>query len=174
MSQITTAKPFDPHTTTRPDPALHHYYLVVSLLTLIGFPFAFLPLHFKYRTLRYRFDEKGISMAWGLLFKRETYLTYRRIQDIHVTRNIIHRWLGLADVSVQTASGTAGAEMTIQGIRDPEGLRDFLYSKMRGARDGAEVVLADGAAPVADESLALLREIRDALLHAAPPREGRS
>jgi putative membrane protein len=157
---------FDPRTATGPDPALLSYYLLVSILTTVGFVFVFPILYCKYRTLVYRFDEKGVSMAWGLLFKREVYLTYRRIQDIHVTRNIFHRWLGLADVAVQTASGSSGAEMSIEGIRDPEGLRDFLYSKMRGARGEAED--AAETAPEAGEALQLLREIRDALQRIAP------
>ena len=56
-------------------------------------------------------------MSWGILFRKQIYLTYRRIQDIHVTRNIFHRWFGLAAVAVQTASGTSGAEMTIDDSR---------------------------------------------------------
>jgi len=149
---------FDPASVTRPDPALLRYYVILALLTLAGFPVLILPLLFKYHTLRYRFDEDGVSMAWGVVFRREIYLTYRRIQDIHVTRNIIQRWLGLATVSIQTASGAAGAEMAVEGILEPEKLRDFLYSKMRGARAAHEE--AGGAA---DEALALLREIRDLL-----------
>ena len=58
---------FDPASIERPDPALLKYYTWVALLTLIGFPFAFLPLYFKYITLRYKFDDKGVSMAWGVL-----------------------------------------------------------------------------------------------------------
>jgi putative membrane protein len=154
----TTPPRFDPRATTRPDPALLTYYLLVAALTLAGFPFVFTALYCKFRTLQYRFDERGVSMAWGLLFKREVYLTYRRIQDIHVTRNLFHRWLDLADVSVQTASGTAGAEMVIQGIRDPQGLRDFLYTQMRGARDDEGPASAREAS-AADEALVLLREI---------------
>ena len=34
--------------------------------------------------------------------------------------------------SIQTASGSAGAEMSIQGIKEFSELRDFLYSRMRG------------------------------------------
>jgi putative membrane protein len=130
-------------------------------MTLVGFPFVILPLLFKFRTLRYRFDDKGVSMSWGLLFKRETYLTYRRIQDIHVTRNLFHRWLGLATVSVQTASGTAGAEMSIEGIRHPEALRDYLYAQMRGAQDQSEGDGASDTSPDAagDEALELLRSV---------------
>jgi putative membrane protein len=125
---------------------------------------------FKYHTLKYTFDDKGVSMSWGVLFHREIYLTYRRIQDIHVTRNLFHRWLGLAAVAVQTASGSSGAEMTIEGIRNPESLRDFLYQQMRGARGDAEIVESEGesvqsspATTQDDEALILLRDIRDEL-----------
>jgi putative membrane protein len=86
-----------------------------------------------------------------------------------VSRNLIHRKLGLAAVAVQTASGSAGAEMTIEGIRNPEALRDFLYAQMRGARDEGndgpgETGAADTpAAGAGSEALALLTEIRDEL-----------
>lgn len=150
---------FDPKATTRPDPALLKYYVFTALLALPAFPVVILPLYFKYHTLQYRFDDEGISMSWGVLLRREIYLTYRRIQDIHVTRNLIHRWLGLAEVAVQTASGSASAEMTIEGIRNPEALRDYLYQRMRGARDDA----ATPAGEPKDQVLHLLTEIRDQL-----------
>lgn len=128
---------FNPADAERPDPALMTYYLLVAVLTLVGFPFVAIAGWLKYRTLIYKFDDKGVSMAYGMFFRKEVYLTYRRIQDIHVTRNLFHRWLGLADVAVQTASGSSGAEMTIEGIRNPEALRDFLYARMRGVEDDA-------------------------------------
>lgn len=158
----TPSDTFDARSITRPDRALLSYYVICSCFALIAFPFVFLPLWIKYVTLEYRLDEEGVSMAWGFLFRKQILLTYRRIQDIHVNRNIIHRWLGLADVAVQTASGASGAEMTIVGIRNPERLRDYLYSQMRGAKEEAH----DQDAPSqsdSDEALALLREIRDAL-----------
>jgi len=163
----TTGQPerFDPAALQRPDPSLLRYYAIASAFTLIAFPFVFIPLWIKYTTLRYRFDEEGVSMAWGAVFRKEILLTYRRIQDIHVRRNILHRWLGLAEVAVQTASGAGGAEMTIVGVRHPERLRDFLYQRMRGARgeDDESTPREAAAEPPADEALALLREIRDEL-----------
>lgn len=167
MSTSATSTTFDPTTITRPDPALLKHYLITAALTVFGFPFVILPLYFKYQTLRYKFDDEGVGMSWGLLFRKEIYLTYRRIQDIHVTRGIIQRKLGLASVSVQTASGSAGAEMVIEGIRNPEALRDYLYMKMRGARGEKEEQAQSAAAPTpgdsSDEALLLLREIRDEL-----------
>jgi putative membrane protein len=157
---------FDAAAITRPDPSLLKYYMLCAILTGPGFLIVALPLFFKYETLKYRFDADGVSMTWGILFRREIYLTYRRIQDIHVTRNIIQRWMGLATVAVQTASGTSGAEMSIEGVLAFDALRDFLYQKMRGAKGIAE---HQDAAPVAptDEALTLLREIRDSLSAAA-------
>ncbi len=160
------AVPYDPSSITRPVRELLTYYTLVSALTLIAFPIVFLVHFIKFRTLEYRFDDKGIAMSWGYLFRNEIYLTYRRIQDIHVTRNLFHRWLGLAVVSIQTASGSSGAEMTLEGIPDPERMRDYLYSQMRGARgnegDPAMSDAPDGDS-TEDEALVLLREIRDAL-----------
>jgi len=118
----------------RPHPNLLKYYALGSLMLGPFFPFALLPLYFKYHTLRYRFDEQGVSMRWGLLFRREISLNYSRIQDIHLASNIFERWLGLGRVQVQTASGASAAEMTIEGLREYEAVRDYLYSRMRGAR----------------------------------------
>lgn len=145
----------------KPDPALLTYYLVVSLFTLFAFPVVFLLAFIRFKTLRYRFDEDGIWMAWGVLFRKEISLTYRRIQDIHVTRNVIHRWLGLSTIDVQTASGGSGPQMRIEGIREGDGLRDFLYQRMRGAKEHARPALQEASQPAEpDESLALLRELR--------------
>jgi putative membrane protein len=164
---------FDPHSIKRPDEVLARYYLLVSLLSGPFFPFAFVPLYFRFITLRYQFDESGVSMSWGILFKREIYLTYRRIQDIHLTRNIVQRWMGLATVAIQTASGNAGPEMSIEGILQVDELRDYLYRQMRGARGESEATSHESAhEKIADEPLALLREIRD-LLKARSSSEGR-
>ena len=142
---------------THPDPKLLWLYGLRTLaLCLLGpwFLVAFAPLYFKFHTLRYRFDDEGIGMSWGVFWRREIYLTYTRIQDIHVSRGLFERWLGLATIQVQTASGNSGAEMSIVGLTDFELIRDFLYSRMRGA-DAADA--ADGAH--ADPTLALLNEL---------------
>jgi uncharacterized membrane protein YdbT with pleckstrin-like domain len=174
MSAPAETNAFDPRQITRPNRALMTYYLIVTAMTGPGFFVAILPLFFKYETLRYRFDDEGVSMSWGILFRREIYLTYRRIQDIHLTRNIIQRWLGLATVSVQTASGSSGPGMSIEGVLQANELRDFLYAKMRGAREhehGGDVAATAAGQTNEDESLALLRDIRDALAKLAA-REG--
>jgi len=168
-----TTEAFNPFSIRRPDPALMRYYILLALLTVPGFPFVLWPLAIRYTTLRYHFDEKGVSMSWGWLFQKQIYLTYRRIQDIHVTRNLLQRWLGLASVELQTAAGSSSAEMTIEGILNPEPLRDYLYARMRGANEGVARgnKTESSPMPAADEALGLLREIRDQLRALGERRE---
>ena len=121
---------------TRPHSSLLTYYVLVSLLTGPLFPIVFLPRWFRYLTLHYRFDDRGVSVRWGVLFRREIHLTYSRIQDIHLSSNVLERWMGLARIEVQTASGSAKAELVIEGLEEFEAVRDFIYARMRGLHDG--------------------------------------
>jgi membrane protein YdbS with pleckstrin-like domain len=153
----------------RPHPALWRYYIITAVLTGPGIIVALPYLFFRYYTLRYRFDAEGIHMRVGILFRREVNLTYARIQDIHLRSGIIQRWLGIANLEIQTASGSATAEMVIEGFKEYEAIRDFLYTRMRGyqARPAGSAAAA-GAAPGAGsgagdnaEMVSLLLAIRD-------------
>jgi putative membrane protein len=129
--------PIPPHIAAieRPRESLFTYYALQAVAANVAFPFLFPYLYFRYHTMRYRFDTDGIHMTWGIIFRREVLLNYSRIQDIHLRSNLIERWLGLARIEIQTASGAASMNMTLEGMEDPEGMRDFLYSRMRGSRD---------------------------------------
>jgi putative membrane protein len=169
----------------RPCPALWKYYVITVVLSgpaiFITLPY----LWFRYYTLRYRFDEEGIHMRVGILFHREVNLTYARIQDIHLRSNFVQRWLGLANVQIQTASGSAGAELVIEGFKEFETIRDFLYTRMRGyqaqphAASGAVCrtdAPAASAVPLAGdnpEMVSLLLSIRDELRRTREALESR-
>ena len=153
----------------RPDARLLTYYALSSLLLGPAFFLALVPLYFRYHTLQYAFDREGVTARWGILFRREVTLAYARIQDIHLSSNVVERWLGLARVQVQTASGNAKAELTIEGMPGFEGIRDFLYARMRGAKDHAAHVAPAAAADAAALAEALrevaaeVRALRSAL-----------
>ena len=123
--------------TLAPDRALLIYGLLSSLLLGPAFIFGMVYNYFRYHTLRYEIDEQGITMRWGILFRREVSLTYARIQDIQLSSNLVERWLGLAKIQLQTASGSSAAEMTVEGVREFGAMRDFLYSRMRGVQSAA-------------------------------------
>lgn len=137
------------------------YYVLKALATTFGFPVMMPILYFRYQTMRYRFDAEGIHLRWGILFRHEIVLNYSRIQDIHLRSNFVERALGLARIEIQTAAGGSNAEMVLEGLADPEGMRDFLYSRMRGARDTpAAAAPADSLAAVLAEIAGELRAIR--------------
>ncbi|MBS0661804.1 MAG: PH domain-containing protein [Verrucomicrobia bacterium] len=145
----------------RPHQSLWTYYLLTALIFPPLFPILVLPLYFRYHTMRYRFTAEGISMSWGILFRREVIINYARIQDIHLRSNLIERWLGLARVLIQTASGSSGAEMTLEGLREFEAVRDFLYARMRGVKDPVHPPVPAGAPAAGGEAelAAALREV---------------
>lgn len=170
-SQLDTQKIF---ALERPDPALWNLYIIHAVLTGPGILFVLPFYYFRYRTLRYRFDEEGIHMRVGILFRKEVNLTYARIQDIHLRSGFLQRWLGLADIQIQTASGSAGAELVIEGFKEFEAIRDFLYTRMRGYQKQPATpaamttpatpgLSAGGSADGGEETVALLLNIRDEL-----------
>lgn len=166
----------------RPHRDLLTYYGLASLILGPFFFILLLPLFFRYNTLRYRFDEEGVSMSWGILFRREIHLTYSRIQDIHLVSNVVERWLGLARIQIQTASGSSKAEMTLEGLKEFARVRDFLYGRMRGTREderhaGARAGAGGGVAggvslspETASELIAALRDVATELRALQVPR----
>jgi putative membrane protein len=149
----------------QPDKALLLYYMLIAAVIPPAFPVLGPFLYFRYRTMRYKFSDDGISMSWGILFRRQIIVQYARIQDIHLKSNLVERQLGLARILIQTASGSSSAELTIEGIKEFEALRDFLYARMRGVKDthihhAAPIAPALGGAPLpSDEVAATLRQV---------------
>jgi membrane protein YdbS with pleckstrin-like domain len=147
----------------RPREQLLTWYFLKALATVFVFPVSMLLFYFRYHTMRYKFDEDGIHLSWGILMRHEIMLNYSRIQDIQLHSNVIERWLGLTRIEVQTAAGAADSEMTLEGLPNPEAMRDFLYSRMRGAHTPSPTV-GPAAANAAREPLeAVLLEIASEL-----------
>lgn len=153
--------PANPVIAERPEPVLLTYYILGSLLLGPFFPVAAVVMYFRYHTMRYRVTPEGISMSWGILFRREIIIQFARIQDIHLRSNIVERWLGLGRILVQTASGSAGAEMTLEGFTNFEAVRDFLYERMRGVGDEPGASVAPVAAPEGADGGELAAALRE-------------
>lgn len=170
---------FDPKSLERPAPQLLTYYLLQSIFAGPAIVFALPYIWFRYQTLRYTFEESGMRMRVGLIFQKEVVTAYRRIQDIHVTSNIVQRWLGISTVSIQTASGSALPEIVLEGVTNPESVRDWLYARLRGARgETTSTPTAQQEPTVATatekEVSQLLSEIRDNLATLARNKQASS
>ena len=90
-------------------------------------------------------------------------LNYARIQDVHLRSNALERWLGLARIEIQTASGSSDAQMTLEGLTDHDAVRNFLYSRMRGAHEQQQSEQVPPLAATLTEVAKELRLIREVL-----------
>jgi putative membrane protein len=160
---MSTAAPAHIMSLERPHRSLWTYYIIRAILTGPGLIVMLPYLFFRFHTLRYRFDEEGIHMKVGLLFREEVNITYARIQDIHLKSGLLQRWVGLANVEVQTAAGSSNAEVVIEGFKEFEAIRDFLYTRMRGYQ--AKKPAGATASSTDNEVVSLLLAIRDELQH---------
>lgn len=151
----------------RPDPALLTYYILCSFLSFVGVVLVLPLMWVRFSTLRYQLESTGIRMQVGWLFRREVVVAFRRIQDIQISSNVVQRWLGIYSVSIQTASGNAMPEIVIEGVREPEAVRDWLYARTRGAtvakKLGSLTKEDVGNSVSREEVMQVLREIRDSL-----------
>ena len=116
---------------SRPDKKLLTSYIVHSFQWGPAFIYPLVTNIIRYRTLEYKFDDDGITASWGRLSRREVRVNYQAIQDIHLRSDLVERWLGLARIEVQTASGEAAAELVLEGIPQFNELRDFLLQRMQ-------------------------------------------
>ncbi len=60
----------------------------------------------RYFTLRYRVDHDEIVVREGIFFKNERHIPFHRIQNIDLVQNPLHRLFRVAEVNLETASGS--------------------------------------------------------------------
>jgi len=72
---------------------------VVAVVAVVGYEFAY------YRRFEYELTEDSLDIASGVFSRREREIPLRRVQNVDVTRSLVARLLGLAEVDVETAGG---------------------------------------------------------------------
>ncbi len=60
-----------------------------------------------YLSFRYALREDELVLRSGIVFRRERHVPYERIENVDLTRNPAHRFFGVGDVRLDTASGEA-------------------------------------------------------------------
>lgn len=99
----------------------------------------------KYVSLHYRFGKGELIIREGILSRNERHIPYHRIQNIDITRNIVHRALGVVDVIIHSASGTepeAVLRVLTQDDVDAMRQRVFAGQHERAQTDEAPPVVA--------------------------------
>ncbi|MEM9557613.1 MAG: PH domain-containing protein [Acidobacteriota bacterium] len=105
----------------------------------------------RYLTFGYRLGAEDLVIRKGLLTRNERHVPYARIQNVDLVQNPLHRWLDVAVVRLETASGgKPEAVISVLGLDQVEELRAHVFPD-----DRVSTRFADGDAAVEDlESVA--------------------
>lgn len=107
-----------------------YFALVILVLSLIR-----TGLH--YLTLRYRIVGGDLVINSGLIFRRVRTIPIRKIQNLDLIQNPLHRIFGVAEVRVETASGAeADAVLRVLSLSHVDQLRAALFPERTAALEG--------------------------------------
>jgi membrane protein YdbS with pleckstrin-like domain len=123
-----------------------------------------------YKSMWYELHEDEMRWKRGVIFRRTGIVPYNRITNIDIRQGPVMRGLGISTLSIQTAgySGSAQAEIRIEGIVRAEELRELIRGMVRtcsgGDGTGTGEPAATGAQRTTDQLiLAELKAIRELL-----------
>lgn len=92
-----------------------------------------------YRRFEYAVEPDAFEVAWGVFSRRNREIPYHRIQNVDITRNVLHRLAGIAEVRVETAGGDS-TEVHLKYVSSAEAgrLQEVIAERKRAA-DATEV-----------------------------------
>lgn len=99
----------------------------------------------RYISVRYRFAVDEVELKDGILFRNERHIPFVRIQNIDLVQNPLHRLLRVAEVRLETASGSEPeAVLKVLSLKAVKTMRERVFAGRRAvvAEAGAEVEVA--------------------------------
>lgn len=108
----------------------------------------------RYFTVRYRISEGELVVNEGLLFRRTRTVPVERIQNIDLVQGVLHRLFKVAEVRVETASGTKPeAVLNVLSLSQVELLRRNVFEQKRSTSHAADASNPPTSAPAESTSL---------------------
>ncbi len=134
--------------------------LLLNLLWLLP-ALALLPAY--YRSLRYEIQDDEVIVHAGIITKSVKHVPYRTVTNLKVGRGPLDRLFGLGTLNIQTAgmSGQTGAEESLVGLPDVQGVYERVAERLRRYRGAMSPTQAEEEALSSDAALAaILQEVR--------------
>ncbi|MFK7770108.1 MAG: PH domain-containing protein [Mariniblastus sp.] len=102
--------------------------MTLIIISAVIFVPAIIVSVFRYFTLRYSIQGDKLVVNEGLVFKKNRTVPVKRIQNIDFVQNPLHRLVGVAEVRVETASGTKPeATLRVISMAQMESLRSAVF-----------------------------------------------
>ena len=136
-------------------------------------PITYFLQRLNYEMRWYVVTDRSLRIRSGVVWLREMTMTFANVQEVRVNANPIERWLGLANVEVQSAgggdsnshgAGTSGHVAKFAGVDNAAAIRDLIAERLRAYRDSGlgettleerEPLLLSSAREVLEEARAL-------------------
>ncbi|MEM9941070.1 MAG: PH domain-containing protein [Planctomycetota bacterium] len=116
--------------------------LIISALGIIP---AVMASIFRYFTFRYCIHEKHLIVRQGLFFRSARTVPIERIQNIDSVQNLLHRLIKVAEVRVETASGTKPeAVLRVLSLADIDRLRSAVFVRKSEIKIKATTAVDEG------------------------------
>lgn len=105
------------------------YEVIGALFVIPGIIIALL----QYSVYRYQLDDNEIVIREGVFVKNVRHVKYERIQNLNLTRNPLHRLLGVAQLELESASGgKPEAVMRVVSLAAVDDIRDRVLQAKAG------------------------------------------
>jgi putative membrane protein len=100
-------------------------WLEIALAALGGL--SILAAVLRYYFTIYSLDSQKMVLKTGLIYRQTRTIPLDRIQNVELSRGILHQMLDLADLKIETAGGTqAEAHLSALSVAEAQRLKDFL------------------------------------------------
>ncbi|MCK4537273.1 MAG: PH domain-containing protein [Candidatus Krumholzibacteria bacterium] len=130
-----------------------------------------------YKSLSYEIQDDEVIVRVGIVTKSVKHVPYRTVTNITVNRGLFDRFLfNLGTLNIQTAgmSGSTGAEESLVGLTDVQGVYDIVVEKLHRFRGGMSPTTADDESGHTVMPGNLLGEILDELREIRKNTDNRS
>jgi putative membrane protein len=112
----------------------------------------------RYLTFRYRLADGELIVTEGLIFRRKRTVPVDRIQNVDLVQTPLHRILRVAEVRVETASGTEPeATLRVLSMADVAKLRGEIFARRRAVVDATDTAAEPSSAAAGESSATLLQ-----------------
>jgi len=109
-------------------------WFVILAIAVAGIIWVCIWAALYYHTVIYQMNETEISWKRGVLFRQTGIVPYNRITNVDIVQGPLMRLFGVHNLKIDTASGsgTKKAEIRLEGMENPEPLRDLIMTYVRG------------------------------------------
>jgi len=116
-------------------------FFALLLMVFLSYVFA----KWNYDNYLYELGDKEIKIKKGVLWKTNTFIPYIKVQNVDIAYGPITGWLGLANVSIQTAGSSANFKVEgyipYVSFEEAERIREEILNKVNSIRANSNLIV---------------------------------